>query len=371
LDQGHLTVKDVAQLASSLVAALDVLHTHGFIHGHIEPSNIFAVGEVVKLRSDCIHEAPEGTEGRAAKQRDVRDLATVLLLALTQRRSLEGIPAYAVPAPFGEIIRNGLDGAWGLENVRAALEGQFGSTARTAPDSVDEAVGESDGESDGALARESVDDRVRVAAATPILPVSPDVFEQKAPSTGARPSVRPNVQFSLPMIGGEQKEEFEGASVGRDIWDEEPSLSLRFRGIGAASMFAVLLLLAIWVLPHAWNAHWHKVTQTPAAASQPVARSVKQISTSRAPKPAAANGSRSAWRVIAFTYNRKTDAEKKVSSLKSSHPDLQPVVFTAHGHAPYLVSIGGVMDRDAAYTLARRSRSLGLPRDTYAQNYSH
>ena len=62
LDQGHLTVKDVAQLASSLVAALDVLHEHGFIHEHIEPRNIFAVDEVVKLRSDCIREAPEGEE---------------------------------------------------------------------------------------------------------------------------------------------------------------------------------------------------------------------------------------------------------------------------------------------------------------------
>src|SRR5580692_7538719 len=73
LDQGHLSVKDVAQLASSLVAALDVLHSHGFIHEHIEPRNVFAVGDVVKLRGDCIREAPEGEDGRVAKQRDVRD----------------------------------------------------------------------------------------------------------------------------------------------------------------------------------------------------------------------------------------------------------------------------------------------------------
>jgi hypothetical protein len=75
--------------------------------------------------------------------------------------------------------------------------------------------------------------------------------------------------------------------------------------------------------------------------------------------------------VISFTYNRKTDADKKVASIAGSHPELQPVVFTPSGHAPYLVSIGGVMDREAAYALARRSHSLGLPHDTYAQNYSH
>jgi hypothetical protein len=74
--------------------------------------------------------------------------------------------------------------------------------------------------------------------------------------------------------------------------------------------------------------------------------------------------------VIAYTYNRRPDADKKVSDLAHTHPELQPVVFTPTGHAPYLVSIGGVMDRDAAHTLAHRSRSLGLPHDMYAQNYS-
>jgi len=109
-------------------------------------------------------------------------------------------------------------------------------------------------------------------------------------------------------------------------------------------------------------------------------QSQKQILTNPAPKPVAANlprvslpasaGSRADWRVITFTYNRRTDAEKKVSGLARTHPELEPVVFTPSGHAPYLISIGGRMDRDAAYALARRSRSLGLPHDMYAQNYS-
>jgi hypothetical protein len=111
-----------------------------------------------------------------------------------------------------------------------------------------------------------------------------------------------------------------------------------------------------------------------------VAPSAKQISTSPAPQPVAADlpgaslsaaaGSRADWRVITFTYNRRTDAEKKVSDLAHSHPELEPEVFTPSGHAPFLVSIGGLMDRDAAHALARRNRSLGLPHDTYAQNYS-
>ncbi len=348
LDQGHLTVKDVAQLASSLVAALDVLHTHGFIHEHIEPGNIFARSGVVKLRSDCIREAPEGEEGRGAKQRDVRDLATVLLQGLTQRESVEGIPDSAMPPPFGQIIRNGLDGTWGLENIKAALENQFGSKQPTPPKSVNAA------------------------------PATTAVAEQRAPSAAARPSLRPEAQLPLPLLNEDRNAGFARATARKNTWGEDQSFSLRFRWLGAG-IVALLLLLSTWLLAHAWNAHRHKATQA-AAVSQPAVQSAKQISTSPAPKPADADlprvsqpasaGSHAGWRVITFTYNRRADADKKVFALAKAHPELEPSVFTPSGHAPYLVSIGGVMDRDAAYALARRSRSLGLPHDMYAQNYS-
>jgi len=361
LDQGHLTVKDAAQLASSLVAALGVLHTHGFVHGHIEPRNVFAVGDQVKLRSDCIRETPEGEDGYAAKQRDVHDLATVLLQALTQRQSLEGIPDYAVPPPFGQIVRNGLDGTWGLANIGAALEGKIDSSSRTPPQPVN-----------AAPATAAVGERRTPSIA------------QRAPHIAARPSTRAEAQLPLPLplpiVDEDRKATFAGAPRRKDAWDEDEGFSLRSRWAGAG-LVAVLLLLSSWALVHRWNAHRHKIAQASAAVSQPAAPPAKQIATSRAHKPAAAlprlnlssapAGSHSIWRVIAFTYNRKADAEKKVLSLERSHPNLRPAVFAPRGHAPYLVSIGGVMSRDAAYSLARRSRSLGLPHDTYAQNYSH
>jgi len=167
LDQGHLTAEDVAQLASSLVAALDELHTHGFVHEHIEPRNIFALNEVVKLRSDCIREAPEGEEGRVAKQRDVHDLAALLLKALTQQTSVQGIPDSALPAPFGQIIRKGLDGTWGLENIKAALGRQSGSNTPAAP---------------------------KLESATPATTAA---AEQKAPGAAAKLSVQPEAQLPL------------------------------------------------------------------------------------------------------------------------------------------------------------------------------
>jgi eukaryotic-like serine/threonine-protein kinase len=348
LDQGHLTVKDAAQLASSLVTALEVLHTHGFIHEHIEPRNIFAVGNSVKVRSDCIREAPEGEEGRAAKQRDVQDLATVLLQALTQGRSLDGIADYAVPSPFDQIIRNGLDGTWGLEKIRGALEDQLILKQREAPKLLDEAE------------------------------PTPRFVEQRVPRT-PKASVQPEAQLCLPLV-----DEHRGAEPGSPAsqtspWDKHQSLSLRSRWFGAVGIVAALLLLSTWALARVWNWHRHGASPAAAAVSHIAAPSATQTSSAPPSKPAATTahaslhasaGARANWRVIAFTYNHRTDAAKKVSSLSRSQPDLQPVVFDPHGRAPYLVSIGGLMDRDAAYALVRRCRSLGLPQDTYAQNYS-
>ena len=364
LDQGHLSIVDVAQLASSLVAALDVLHTHGFVHEHIEPRNIFAVGEVVKLRSDCIREAPEGEEGRAAKKRDVRDLAIVLLQALTLRQSLDEVPGSSLPMPFGQIIRNGLDGAWELANIRAALESRFGSKQVTRQRSIPAAT------KSGNAA-----------------PSTPAMAEQKAPSAASRPPLPPDAQLPLPLplLDQDRPVGSPRTMTREDTWGEEPNFPLRSRWLGAAGIFAVLLILSTWAIAHAWNVHRHTAMQAAEAIAQPssqsAAQSGKQLpasagarhiaaDASRVSVPASA-GSHANWRVVPFTYNRRTDAEKKVSDLARSHPELKPAVFTPSGHAPYLVSIGGVMDRDAAYGLAHRSRSLGLPHDTYTQNYNH
>jgi uncharacterized protein YaiI (UPF0178 family) len=364
LDQGQLTVTDVAQLASSLVAALDELHTHGFIHEHVEPRNIFAVSDVVKLRSDCIREAPEGEEGRAAKQHDVRDLTTVLLQALTQRRSLDGIPDSAMPAPFGPIIRNGMDGTWGLEKIRTALEGKFGSTPPIAPKLADATPTATEAASGNAQR-------------------TPDAAGERAISQSVPQPLPQEAQLPLPLVGEDRKEHRQAAFAGETWRNDVPRDGRRFSlstlQLGGVCLAAVLLLLCLWGVAHAWNVHRHKNTQAAAILSQHAAQTDEPISANSAPVAAvsprastlASASSHGQWRVIAFTYNRREDAEKKAASLRRSHPELQPSVFAPSGHAPYMVSLGGLMGRDAAYALARRSRTLGLPQDIYAQNYSH
>ena len=65
--QQRLTLPEARQLAQSLISAIESLHSHGFVHEHIEAAHVFAVGETVKLRSDCIREGPEDQEGRELK----------------------------------------------------------------------------------------------------------------------------------------------------------------------------------------------------------------------------------------------------------------------------------------------------------------
>ncbi len=71
-----------------------------------------------------------------------------------------------------------------------------------------------------------------------------------------------------------------------------------------------------------------------------------------------------------FTYGHADDAERKASSVKEQHPELDPQVFSPKGHATlYLVTIGGRMSREDAARLRQKALGLGLPKDCYIQNY--
>jgi hypothetical protein len=141
----------------------------------------------------------------------------------------------------------------------------------------------------------------------------------------------------------------------------------------------VLLLGAVligFILLHHWfghrAAHIAQATSAQDAAASSHAVAMPPMATSQvgAPAPRAGSQSRVEWRVVVFTYNRQDQAQKKALSLAQQHPGLSPTIFSPTGRAPWLVTVGGVLERDAAYALARKARSLGLPRDTFAQDYT-
>jgi hypothetical protein len=101
--------------------------------------------------------------------------------------------------------------------------------------------------------------------------------------------------------------------------------------------------------------------------------SIVKNSTEPVPPPvhqAQSTGGHGQWRVIAYTYRHEQQANKKAATISQRHPELHADVFRPNEASPYLVTVGGTMDRDEALTLAKKVRHEGLPRDTYAQNYS-
>jgi eukaryotic-like serine/threonine-protein kinase len=343
LQRGHLSVKETAQIAACLLPALEMLHTHGFVHEHVEPRNVFAVGDAVKLRSDCIREAPEGDEGRQAKQRDVHDLAVTLLQTLTLCNTLDGVREAELPAPFGDMVRNGISGAWGLAEMSAALQGRSGVAARVKP---------------------------------PVAPAAPSAAARQpaaaAPPPRQQRTAEENTRWDGNVVRSTMRQEIADR-------EEEPGFSLRARWTSLAAMVVLLVLVGGWMLHHALRGHASQAAAASASGKTTQGRVAgnKAAAAAAAPRaglkmPAAehaAAGPRSQWRVIAYTYDHQNEAQKKAAAIAGKHPNLHPQVFAPRGHAPYLVAVGGVMTRDQAYALARRARGMGLPRDTYAQNY--
>ena len=93
------------------------------------------------------------------------------------------------------------------------------------------------------------------------------------------------------------------------------------------------------------------------------------IASRSTPEPPAVGTERSVWHVVAYTYNREEAAQHKATELAAQYPQLEPQVFSPNGQAPYLVTLGGGMSRQEAFTRRDAARTAGMPSDTYAQNF--
>ena len=342
LQERPLTVEETREVATSLLSALEALHGSGFVHEHVEAANVMAVGETIKLRSDCIRETLEGEEGAALKRKDVRDFALVLAEALTQRKAADRM----LPTPFDEIVRKGVSGDWGLAQIGAALKGK------------------------GAAA--GIEFRSAGGASPMVRPVAVPV----ARSADVPPIARPAVAASTPI----ERPAVAAPSVARRLRvpvDEERG-KIGPRGI-AYLVGTVLILLLGWVFLHKRPVDSSgavpartPVVQPDVPAGQSRSYSVPvPVAKASAAVPAAASavGGSGRWRVIAFTYNQADQAQHKAAEIAQSHPDLNPSVFTPSGHAPFLVALGGPMSKQDAFALSGKAKREGLPKDVYAQNY--
>jgi hypothetical protein len=350
-----LTADEGREVAEALVAALTAIHQKGWSHGHVEAASVLATETAVQLRSDCLQLSP------AAQADDVAGIGVTLFHAFTQRKALTATDAQVnrIPAPFAEIVRNTFARRWTLAQVANAL--------KPAPAVVPPVV----------------------AAAVVPPPAAPKPQPARAPEPPKPPIPAAPVAAPIPPARLEplppQAEKFEPPpSPVAPAEQRKPFL------LYGAIALVVLAVLAFFLFrPHpATEPAQQASAPAPAAAPVPAAPApaVKPSASkpsaaarsSAVPKPSAAavtpasaGSGRSVWRVIAYTYRYEKPAQEMVDKLKEQHPNLDVAVFSPKGKTSvYLISLGGAMTHPDAIKMRDKAASMGLPADTFVQNFS-
>jgi hypothetical protein len=354
LRERPLTLTETTQVARAVHGALSALHASGLVHEHIEPSNVLAVGETVKLRSDCVRECiadiefntPEGCA--ELRRRDVHNFGMLLLECLTLEKRYN--PGLNMPDVFRRMIPHMLDGTWTLEQV-----GQLLSPPTPAPMSA----------------------TTKAATSTQAATTKP----QSPPNSKAAKS-GPREQTTLPLDrarAAEKSSADPALRYRRELADERSGFNLRPWLLGAVAA-VIVCIIVIWHLVSAkptQPTQSHASVQTAPVASIPAPQPTLQPAAlpvaGRAPAastPASALAPHApGWYVIAWTYNHQSQAQAKADRINARNHVFHAEVFSPRGVAPYLVSLGGPMSEPEAKALQQRARRSGLPGDTYIRNY--
>jgi hypothetical protein len=410
------------------------LHARGFAHGRIEGDSVIAVGEQIKLRMDCAHRLTPGAPFENASAQDVRQIGELVARSLTRRRIAgENDPAIQLlPAPFSAVVRRAISGH-GTVGELATLAGLPSPYAAFAarPNAVPVPISKPGAAPAPGVARAENAPATPAKAETAAKPAPPPVVPSAAvpkpapaPAAGTpraasfAPTLGPTVSDAFAAVSpiegvapaaaevspaagqplsartplsarAQAKDADAGAAQSSLLFDEEdkPRQGMLQRRsapylIGAAAILVLLVLLLFhWLGGHKKSAATADAPNAPAATAPanipPQDLPKPQAARSAPVVPAAAEGNAAAaapvapgWRVIAYTYNHRPDAEHKVDQIATKHPQLHPVVFAPRaGHGPYLVELGGPMSRDQAARLQQLARKMGMPRDTYIRNY--
>ncbi len=364
LKERPLTNSEATEVAKSVLAAIKTLHASGLVHEHIEPVNVLAVGDVVKLRSDCVRECVadgEFTSEEACQElrkRDVHDFGTLLLRCLTLERELT--PSVKLAEPFHRVVPGAIEGTLSLAQLEAVLNppasAQNGSGAPYATSQPASMPASANG-----TRTPLVPNGVR-AAAVPVAAV-PAVAAATDHAAPAEPSMR-------------MRRHVQAA-------ENTPTPSpLKLSWI-IGGVAALIVLFLAWYLLSSKSAPAADrpastvaaPTTQPSAKAAPVGPAAPAAAPAQATAPAqqthaavvsAAHGT--GWYVIAYTYNREDQARAKAARV-SRRGGPHAEVFSPSGRAPYLVSLGGPMNEREAKETLWRARRAGSPRDTFIRRY--
>lgn len=370
-----LTVDETKEVAEAVAGALAALHDADLIHEHLDASNVYAHGEVVKLRSDCVRECvgdfeadtPEARD--ALCKRDVRDLGLLLLRCLALE--WQGPAAMKLPRPLDRIIPGALDGTLTAQGVMDILKptpvaAPATSAAGTEASAIKDTANSPDAVLD-ALAHRDPSPKPATTTPAPLLEpprAKPAAIKADDPFDVGLGSLRnePRYQAGMESVAS-------GVMKRLRPMTAKPVSTRTYAVIGG---LAALLTIVLWITLGSSKStpDTTQAATTPAQAQPAVAPAAPAPASKAADNNSFLSSTTQAgWHVIAYTYNHEQQAQAKVMQLQQRYVKLQPQVFSPTGHAPYFVALGGPLDSSSAFALRNRARQSGLPRDTYARNF--
>jgi hypothetical protein len=347
LRERPLTPEETREVAESLLSALETVESAGLYHGHVDSAGVLGVGDSIKLRSDCLTQRHGDSDAPA--------LAALLYNALTGRRFSNERDALALPAPFATLVRAGAASNGSLAAMRRLLSGPAVASAATAsatPSPREAAV--VDAVTSGAAFPLPAPSTPRTATTAAAVPRAALTRDEAKP----RPRKRPGIAIVAIVLMGIALVVF---------WHAVKRPAGRTPISGEAASAPNPPQAAPAAVPPA------ATPQGDAAATRGAPETVKPAPrpapTRAATDTAPAAAERSVWHVVAYTYARESAAQRKATELAAQYPQLEPQVFSPTGHAPFLVTLGGGMNREQAFARRDAARSAGMPSDTYAMNF--
>jgi len=366
----RLTSEEVHEVAAVVAGGLLALHGQGLVHGLVEPESVLAAGDRIKLRSDCARPAPSAEdaalEGATTAQTDAHGLAGIIYRALTQARLHDAADALALPEPFATIVRNTARGAWGVGQIEAELQRYNRAHTPVVPAP--------------AAPREPVRSKPVPAPVEPsgaAMPVAKAALTAKATQAPVPAPIL--FESTAPLAAPLSSRAKSGVNDERAWGQPELVSGGRLRLILIAAGAILLLLLAFLVFHHKANSGGAGASAVPPAALEGAA--TVQPPTPASPLAASAPPAQPAssthapgeklWRVIAYTYNRQSAADRKAESLNGQFPGFNAQVWSrTAGQGPFLVTLGGEMPKDDASTMRAKARHAGVAPDVYVQSYA-
>jgi eukaryotic-like serine/threonine-protein kinase len=375
---------EAQQVLRALVQALGAIHARCLVHGRMEPSSVLAIGETVKLRSDCLQIGGEDFAARSAE--DVRGLGRIVTQAMTGR-----IPAgendpvlQLLPDPMARAVRRALTGNARIAEI-AALAGVVMVPATRAPETKTVArpgpvrVPSQTPVADPVSVTVTVSDAAEAVTALAPATVKPQESAEGSAAQAAKPAPKvialpaSEPRAEVPRLPKPPVPQIAAAKEDSCELDEDLEPGARRRSAPLVMALAAILVVAtLWAIyglvhPGKTSGPAQQAAAPVAASAQPAPQ--KPAATVRGSGAATAALTAPGWRVVAYTYLHDAQAQHKAEMIRQRFPQLAPGVFALHGKAPYLVTLGGVMSRADAFALRNRAVQMGLPRDTYAQNY--